>query len=220
VIKGVLQESLEAISTLHESNIVHRSIGRDSIILSSVGMDKTEASSPYAIVTSRLVMKLSNFGFAGLISDAPKDKSFRRRAIAFKIDVQEGVNTMDSSAFAMAEDLHALGFVFLGVLLTSLADISPAMNALKYKLPPTDEDSLQRLLGEIFEGDLDEFRDYCMEEDAWEKVVELLDEEDGAGWDLLNDLCFARERVRDSRGTVDVSTAKRLLESPFFDRRK
>ena len=62
-----------------------------------------------------------------------------------------------------------------------------------------------------------EFRDYCEAEEVWEKVVALLDDHDGAGWDLLQSLCFARERASaNAKDGMQLLTARGLLSSPFF----
>ena len=215
IIKGIMFQCLEAVAFLHENGIAHRSIGRNSIILSSVAQDKMEASSPYALVPSRLVVKLSDFGFGGPIADSSFDEEFRTRARSFGIDIKEGTSSVGMTNFAMAEDLHALGFVFLGLLLTSLAEIPTP----QYKMPATDEDSLQRLLAEIFDKDFDAFREYVEAEDIWENLVSLLDENDGAGWDLLRQLCFARERASENKNELTVLTARGLLSNPIFTSR-
>ena len=212
VIKGIMFQCLEAVAFLHENGIAHRSIGRNSIILSSVAQDKVEASSLYALVPSRLVVKLADFGFGGPIADSSFDEEFRTRARSFGIEIKEGTSSVGMTNFAMAEDLHALGFVFLGLLLTSLADIPTP----QYKMPATDEDSLQRLIAEIFDKDFDSFREYVEAEDIWENIVSLLDENDGAGWDLLRQLCFARERASENKNELTVLTARGLLSNPIF----
>merc|ERR1712157_601485 len=104
-----------------------------------------------------------------------------------------GDSRMDKAAvdFALAEDLNALGFVFLAMLFTTLAE--PA--TLSAPMPPTDDDSWQRLFSEIFEKDMEQFREYCYNEEVWDGVVALLDKEDRAGWNLLGDLLLARERL-------------------------
>mmetsp|Transcript_9081 Transcript_9081/g.18558 ORF Transcript_9081/g.18558 Transcript_9081/m.18558 type:complete len:576 (-) Transcript_9081:587-2314(-) len=216
VVKGIMQQSLQALAFMHENGIAHRSIGRNSIILSSVSQDKMEASTPYALVPSRLVVKLADFGFGGPISEASMDEEFRSRAKSFGIIVAEGSSSVAITNFAMAEDLHALGFVFLGLLLTSLAEIPTP----QYSMPATDEDSLQRLLTEIFDKDFDEFREYVAAEDIWTNLVSLLDENEGAGWDLLKSLCFARERAAENKDGFSVLSARALLASPIFSSRR
>ena len=216
VVKGIMQQSLQALAFMHENGIAHRSIGRNSIILSSVAQDKMEASTPYALVPSRLVVKLADFGFGGPISESSMDEEFRSRARTFGILVAEGSSSVAMTNFAMAEDLHALGFVFLGLLLTSLAEIPTP----QYNMPATDEDSLQRLLTEIFDKDFDEFREYVEAEDIWTNLVSLLDENEGAGWDLLKSLCFARERAAENKDGFSVLSARALLANPIFSSRR
>ena len=70
VVKGILKGALEAMATLHDAGLAHRSIGRSSVLLSSTAMDKREGASVYTTMTSQLFVKLADFGFAG-----PLDKS-------------------------------------------------------------------------------------------------------------------------------------------------
>ena len=67
---------------------------------------------------------------------------------------------------------------------------------------------------------MEQFREYCANEEVWDSVVELLDERDGAGWDLLGSLLLSRERLRDwykdeDRG-VEIVSASGLLSHSFF----
>jgi len=215
LVRGILRGSLQALATVHAAGLAHRSIGRNSIVLSSVGQDKTEASSPLATVVPRLVVKLADFGFAGKLRGTEEDPEERedvlRRARSFGLDLGK-YGVVGAEGFAVAEDLHALGFVFVAVLLSSLAEVPDG----EYVMPPTDEDSLQRLLGDIFDKDMGEFREYCEAEDIWTNVVELLDRDGGAGWDVLENMCFARERVVDNLNSGKMLTAESLLSSPFF----
>lgn len=225
MVQGVLKGMLTAVSTAHDAGIVHRSIGRNSFVLSSIGQDKREGTSPYAVVISRLRVILSDWGFSALAADAAKEKESGVRSQMFGIpgvdsyENQVAVNdriNMAATEFAKAEDLNALGFVFLGMLFTTLAE--PA--TLTSPIPASDDDTLQRLFSEIFEKDMEQFRDYCANEEVWGSVVELLDKEDGAGWDLLGSLLLSRERLRDwykqdDRG-IEVVSATGLISHPFF----
>ncbi len=211
-VKAILKGCLQGIASIHDNGVTHRSIGRNSIILSSVGQDKQEASSPLATVVQRLRIKISDFGFSGEIIDASKDEEFRKRARAFKLDIQEGLSSVESKSFAIAEDLHALGFVFVAVLLSSLAEVPNA----NYVIPNTDEDSLQRLMSEIFDKDMQEFQEYCEAEEVWSGVVDLLNENNGAGWDVLESMCFARENVVKNLESGRILDANSVLSSPFF----
>ena len=111
----------------------------------------------------------------------------------------------------MAEDLHALGFVMLGLLLSSLAELP----RLDYPLA-TDEDTLQRLLGEIFDKDVTKFREYLEDDPVYKNLVAFLDEKDGAGWTVLETLFQAREKAAENKNSLSVITARGLLSNPFF----
>jgi len=211
-VRAMMRKCLEGLVTIHDNGFAHRSIGRNSIIISSVGQDKQEASSPLATVSQRMKMKITDFGFSGRIADSSNDEEFRRRARAFDLDIVEGSSALESKCFAIAEDLHALGFVFIGLLLSSLAEIPRQ----EFQMPPTDEDALQRLMSDIFDKDMDEFREYCEAEDIWTSVVSFLDANDSEGWRVLEQMCFARESVADNLRSGQILTAEGVLSSPFF----
>lgn len=212
IIKGIMKKSLSALATLHEAGIVHRSLGRNSFVLSSPSQNKAESSSIYFTRISGLVVKLSDLGFAGLLEDSTKDQAFISRARSFGLSFRTGDTSLTTTNFAMAEDLHALGFVFLGLLLVSLANL-PDANA---PMPATDEDTIQKLLNEIFKLDFQAFREYVEAEDVWENLVLLLDEKDGAGWIVLESLFKAREKVAENKNMPRIVTARGLLSNPFF----
>jgi hypothetical protein len=120
VVQGVLKGMMGAVSIAHEAGIVHRSIGRNSFVLSSVGQDKREATSPYAVVTSRLRVVLSDWGFSALADDAVREREFGVRSRMFGIPgadpyedrvASDGRIAIAATEFAKAEDLNALGFV-------------------------------------------------------------------------------------------------------------
>jgi len=229
MVQGILKGMLTSVASAHEAGIVHRSIGRNSFILSSVGQDKREATSPYAVVLARLRVILSDWGFSASIEEAIQEKEFKGRSRMFGIPALDSyenqVATDDrisdaAERFAKAEDLQALGFVFLAMLFSTLAE--PA--TLSAPMPANDDDTWQRLFNEIFDKDMDSFRDYCENEDVWDSVVELLDREDKAGWSLLGDLLLARERLSDWYKGGDEErdepiSATELLEHPFFQTR-
>ena len=212
VVKGIMKGAIDAVATLHETGTCHRSIGRSSIILSSKAQDKAEASNLYTTRIAGLVIKVADFGFSGLIEESALDEEFCARARTFGLNLRKGENSLSTSNFAMAEDLHALGFVFLGLLLSSLAEVPD----LEYPMPATDEDTLQRLLGDIFDKDITQFREYVEAEEVWSNLVDLLDENDGAGWNLLESLFKAREKAAGAKDSEMIVTARSLLSNPIF----
>lgn len=213
IVNGILKGALEAMATLHDTGIAHRSIGRSSLLISTTAMDKREATSVYATSTRQLRIKLADFGFSGPMEESADDPEFRTRARTFGYSFQEGERSIAATNFAIAEDMHALGFVAVGLLLSSLAGLRTPYDP----MPATDEDTLQRLLGDIFDKDVDQFRDYVAAEEVWTKLVELLDEHDRAGWKVLETLFMARERAAKFKESELMLTARGLLNSPFFN---
>eukprot|EP00956_Cyclotella_meneghiniana_P018879 scaffold31833_cov68-Cyclotella_meneghiniana.AAC.1 len=218
MVQGVMKQMLVVLAETHEAGLLHNSIGRNSFILSSVGQDKREATNPYSVVVDRLRVILSDWGFSQSITDVFYDESFTRRAESFGIDIDYDPEAV--MEFAKAEDLHSLGFVFLSLFFTTLAEPT----TLSAPMPPTDDETWLRLFSDLFNKDMDEFREYCTNEDVWDSVVNLLDMEDGAGWNVLSHLLLARERVSErSKGKMEVgyelTTARTLLSSRFFQMR-
>lgn len=212
VVNGIIKGSILALATAHENGLVHRSIGRSSIILSTKAMDKREAISPYNTLTSNLQVKLADFGFSGLFAQSTESEEFCTRARSFGLSFRKSANNCATTNFAIAEDMNAIGFVILGLLLTSLAEL-PDPN---YQMPATDEDTLQRLLSEIFEKDFEQFREYVEADEIWSSLVALLDENNGSGWKVLETLVLAREKAAKNKDTEQLFTVRGLLSNPFF----
>ena len=175
-------------------------------------MDKRDAISPFNTMVARLRIKLADFGFSGLYEQSTSSEEFCTRARSFGLNFRKGDNNIATTNFAIAEDMHSIGFVFLGLLLTSLAEV-PNPN---YQMPATDDDTLQRLLGEIFDKDIDQFREYVEAEDIWSSLVALLDENNRAGWKILETLVLAREKAAQKKDTDQIFTIRGILTSPFF----
>jgi serine/threonine protein kinase len=211
VVNGIMKGAILAIAKLHESGLVHRSIGRTSFILSTKAMDKREATSPYTTSISTLQIKLADFGFSGLFDQSTASEEFCTRARSFGLNFRKNDNNCATANFAIAEDMHAVGFVFLGLLMTSLAEPKDPR-----QMPATDEDTLQRLLGEIFDKDFDQFREYLEADEIWSSLVALLDENDSAGWKVLETLVLAREKAAKNKDTDQLFTIRGLLSNPFF----
>jgi len=208
-VKEIMRQSLSSLKFIHEAGISHRSIGRSSLLITSVDQDKAAASSIYATNPSKLVMKLADFGFSGPTEIADYDEDFRKRARVYGLSIQEGAAGEDALNFSQAEDLNALGVVFITLLLTTLSEIGDKNP--QSTQPATDEDSIQRLLTDIFDKDMLQFRDYVAAEEMWDNVVDYLDI--NRGWELLDELCFAREHVKEG----NMKTAEDLLNTGFFD---
>ena len=215
VVKGIMKHTIAALSTIHENGMVHGSIGRTSIILSSKEMDKRNAIAPTNTMISTLRVKLSEFAFARVFEESTSNDEFCTRAKTFGLSFQKGDHNVLTTNFAIAEDMHAVGFVFLGLLLTTLAELPKPVSS-TFQMPATDEDTLQRLLSDIFDKDMKQFRDFVLEEEIWSNLVALLDENDQSGWKVLETLVLARENAAKRKDTDQLFTIRGLLSTPFF----
>lgn len=113
----------------------------------------------------------------------------RPRSIYYKRASRAGANTpLAVSDFLFREDLYSLGYVFLELVFCSFCETAS-------KRP--DQNALKRLLEDIFKGDFRAFKEYCLEEDAWQPAIGVLDAERGSGWGLAGALLGARS-VRSS----------------------
>ena len=110
---------------------------------------------------ARLTVKFDNFGFARRLS------------------VPAAGEILDDTPIALGcrGDLRQLSVVFLEAILGALAENGPS--------PATSADSIQRLLAEIYDWDMEGVRYYCEGDEEWGRALKLLDDDEGAGWDLL-----------------------------------
>ena len=195
------QAVLETVGWLHGQGVVHRSLGSSSLLLSTYDQRVSD---------ERLAAKVIDLGFAVTASRLPVDEVTAAMA-------RGATSPLDVVPFlSRADDLHALGYVLLELILgASVADgAADAEISDVVPRPPPDLQQLKRLVEDVFEGDVCVgFRRYCEEEPDWAPAVRLLDEGDRAGWRLLQSLVECREAS--SERARDVSCAK-LLESEWF----
>ena len=146
--------------------MVHRSLSGASLLLSTNDDRVTDPQ--------RIVVKLTDLGFATTIPEAAMDPSLLRRARRLGC----ANSPFEITAFVTGEDLHALGLAFLELLFSSLVarEAEEKEGAL-----PSDQATFQRLYEDVFECDILRLRDYCMEEPIWEAAVSFLDEDGGSG---------------------------------------
>jgi len=194
-LKSVCKETLETIGWLHGQGIVHRSLGPSSLLLSTY--DQSESPRVQCI----------DFGFAVTAS------RLSEREVASAIG-RGAEGLADVIPFLMrADDLHALGYVFLELLLG--ASSSGVIGGPRSG-PSTDIPSIKNLVEDVCEGDVrGRFRNYCYQIPEWRDAVEMLDEADLAGWDLIQ--AFVACGLKPSEEAVKPITAQFLLLSPWFD---
>jgi serine/threonine protein kinase len=208
-----MRATLEAVAFMHEASMVHRSLSGASLLLSTNDDRVTDPQ--------RIVVKLTDLGFATTIPEAAMDPSLLRRARRLGC----ANSPFEITAFVTGEDLHALGLAFLELLFSSLVarEAEEKEGAL-----PSDQATFQRLYEDVFECDILRLRDYCMEEPIWEAAVSFLDEDGGSGWNFIEILLSARavrapaNSFREAPAVLDPTarlvTARALMESPFLTR--
>ena len=220
-VRAVCYRCIELVAWLHGQGIAHRSLGGASLLLNTHDQ---------RVAPTQVALKAVDLGFA---------------ATAARISAEEVAAAMQRGAssplsvipfLCKADDLHALAYVLLELCLeTALpaptqpggglptgglfggggGDSALSDEAAREKAPPTDVQSLKRLVEDVFVGDVcGEFRAYCLEEPAWQGAVELLDDADRSGWKLIQSLVECRDAS--SERCEGVSAAK-CLESAWFD---
>eukprot|EP00752_Nemacystus_decipiens_P006660 g5987.t2 len=167
-VKEMMRGAANALAFMHESGVVHRSLGAPSLRVNT--LDER--------YPRQLEVLLSDFGFASRLSEID-DETIRRAS-------SSGANSPFAvSDFLFREDLYSLGYVFLELVFGAFCES-------KSKSKRPDQNSLKRLLEDIFKGDFKAFKDYCLTEPAWEPAVEVLDADRGSGWGLATALLQAR----------------------------
>lgn len=166
MVRSIVRGAVAAVAYCHQRDVVHGSLGAGSLLLSTYEDLRWQ----------EVIVKLDNFGFArqypsaGSSAHPPVTQS-----PLFPGPLPLG--TENPSALGQREDLQALGLVALELVFAALAEGSTATGP-----------ALQRLLMDVFASDTRAFRKYCLNEADWSVPTILLDEFDGAGWQLISDL--------------------------------
>jgi hypothetical protein len=98
-----------AVLIRHKAGIVHCSICSKSFMLSFMGQDKLKATSPYAIMTSRLRIILLDWGLNTLMLDAAKESTLGVHWCTFGIPGVDSYKDQDASNDWIA--IAAMNFV-------------------------------------------------------------------------------------------------------------
>ncbi|CAN0478445.1 unnamed protein product, partial [Ectocarpus sp. 12 AP-2014] len=131
-VKEMMRGAANALAFMHESGVVHRSLGAPSLRVNT--LDER--------YPRQLEVLLSDFGFATRLSEID-DETIRRASLS------GATSPFAVSDFLFREDLYSLGYVFLELVFGAFCDD-------KAKRP--DQNSLKRLLEDIFKGDFKAFK--------------------------------------------------------------
>ena len=192
MLKAITRGCLYALGYVHDRGVIHGSVGSGSILLSTFN------DAEY----NRLVVKLDNFGFARRSMHNPTSSSSSSSALGTSTKKPSkssgGGGTQDplypspipfsydndDSPLILGQkgDIRQMAVVVLECILSSLAKDGPA-NA-----SASSSETIQRVLGDVFEWDVGRYRSYVGDEEQWDMATKLLEEEGGAGWELIQEM--------------------------------
>lgn len=181
-IRSFMRRALDALFYLHTTGgIVHRSMGLASIMVNTC---------EYRLASSLLV-KIRDLGFAKPVSALATGDELEKARKA-------GAATPGAIAnFYFAGDIYALGYACLELIFSI------------YSGAPVTQDKFKTLFEDTFDLDISSFRQYCAEDPDWTQAVSLLDEDDGAGWDLMKTMLSSRENFAST-------SVQDIIRSKFF----
>jgi serine/threonine protein kinase len=175
MLKAIIAGALHAVGYVHDRGVIHGAIGSGSLLISTFN------DSDWL----RAVVKIDNFGFARRIivprllrggsSSIDTQSSLYPGPIPIPVDADDSPLSLGQKA-----DRRQLAVVLFECILGALSNSGPS--------DFTSAESVQRILGEVFNWDFDRYRQYIEDEEQWEAVVALLSADDDAGWQLLKQL--------------------------------
>ncbi|KAL2921445.1 Calcium-dependent protein kinase 4 [Bienertia sinuspersici] len=162
----MLQGISSGLAYMHEHDRLHQSLGPASVVLNTI----SEKEAAY------MVARLRDLSFSVDISYSSLEKGpgtlsegLWRRAIA-----AGAFNPIEKRNFGIADDIYEAGLLFAYLAFVPFCETG-VMDSL----------SLQRLLENTFQLDIQAVREYCLADDRLLEAVKFLDLGDGAGWELL-----------------------------------
>jgi len=181
MVRSIASGMLGAVAFCHDRFVAHGSLGSGTFLLSTFN-DQDNA---------RLIVKLDSFGFAKLGSRAATcsqiKKNHQKRLLRPDVDFEE----------ALQSDKRRLGIIFLECALSAFQQGGPT--------EISSADAIERVLGEVYNWDIDSYKQYCAGEDCWVTALSFLDE--SHGWDLAEILVSGNSSVTNIRAN-----------HPFFTR--
>eukprot|EP00890_Picochlorum_soloecismus_P004742 jgi/Picsp_1/5269/NSC_02631-R1_protein len=173
MVRSIASGMLESVSFCHDRFVAHGSLGSGTFLLSTFN-DQDNA---------RLLVKLDSFGFAKLGSRAASCSQIKK--LDQKRLLQPDVGFED----ALQSDKRRLGIIFLECALSAFQHGGPT--------EISSADAIERVLGEVYNWDIDSYKQYCAGEDCWETALSFLDE--SHGWDLAEILVSGNASVNNIR---------------------
>eukprot|EP00611_Tribonema_gayanum_P025158 TRINITY_DN5683_c1_g2_i1.p1 TRINITY_DN5683_c1_g2~~TRINITY_DN5683_c1_g2_i1.p1 ORF type:complete len:485 (+),score=181.38 TRINITY_DN5683_c1_g2_i1:47-1501(+) len=235
-LRAMMAAAVQAVASIHEAGVAHRSLGPSSFRINTADERTPE----------KLTVRLADFAFASSLGD-PDEATLRRAARLAGMPASGRVSPLAVASILVREDLQCLGYTFLELLLSSLSEANrdtgsspmgaavgrpqqgdkPAGEPAPALTRPTDQTSLRRLVEDIYKLDVTgRFCEYAAAEDTWCAAVAFLDEDDGAGWAVLQALIGgsgssggggeAAGPSTAGAAAQSLSGARAVLAMPFF----
>ncbi|XP_059624936.1 uncharacterized protein LOC132268174 isoform X2 [Cornus florida] len=185
----LLQGAIRGLSYMHDHDRLHQSLGPASVVLNT--MFEKEAA--------YLVPRLRDLAFSVDIrySYLEEGSGTLSEGLWRRASAAGAYTAMEKRAFGMADDIYEAGLLFAYLAFIPFCEAGIMDNL-----------SLQRLLENTFQLDLEAARDYCLADDRLLEAVKFLDLGDGAGWELLQAMLNPDFRKR--------PIAEAVLNHPFM----
>ncbi|XP_030506838.2 uncharacterized protein LOC115721879 [Cannabis sativa] len=166
----LFQGAMKGLAYMHDHDRLHQSLGPSSISLNTIA----EREAVYLIPRLRdLAFSVDvRYSYLEEGTGSSLSEGLWRRASA-----AGAFTPMDKRAFGIADDIYEAGLLF--AYLAFLPFCEPGI---------MDSLSLQRLIENTFQLDIEAIREYCLADDRLLEAVKFLDLGDGAGWELLQDM--------------------------------
>ncbi|KAL9327870.1 hypothetical protein ACSQ67_002873 [Phaseolus vulgaris] len=181
-ITKLFQGVMKGVAYLHDHDRLHQSLGPFSVVLNTI----SEKEGSYLIPRLRDLAFSVNVRYTELDDSGKLAEGLWRRAT-----VAGAFTQMEKRAFGIADDIYEAGLLFAYLAFVPFCEAG-VMDSL----------SLQRLLENTFQLDLEATREYCLADDKLVNAVEFLDLGNGAGWELLQTMLNADFRKRPTAEAV------------------
>ncbi|KAL8150788.1 hypothetical protein V2J09_020596 [Rumex salicifolius] len=158
---------MNGLAYMHDHDTLHQSLGPASVVLNTI----TERESVYLIPRLRDLAFSVDIRYSAIEEGTGTGtlSGLWRRATA-----AGAFNSFEKRAFGIADDIYEAGLLFAYLAFIPFCEAG-VMDSL----------SLQRLVENTFQLDLQAIREYCLADDRLLESVKFLDLGDGAGWQLL-----------------------------------
>lgn len=172
MLKAICKGALSALNFVHCRQVVHGSLGSGSILLSTFNDQEW----------SRLVVKIDNFGFARWVTSPNGLPTRKGRPWEQKDALFPSPLPADDSPLLVGQrlDLQQMAVVLLEVILSALAENGQNEG--------TSAGSIQRVFGDVYGWNVDQYIRFVSEEPDWLAAAEFLGSDDNAGWEMIRRL--------------------------------